>query len=132
GIAFALPMYAFVAVMYLMIGTGVARCAAGGCPRAHVPDPITVGAAGGAGVLVILRAFASGAAALTGVESISNGVGAFKPPQGRNAATTLLVMGGMSISLFVGVSWLAVHMHALPSNSVSVISEIARGVFPSG
>ena len=132
GIAFALPTYAFVAVMYLMIGTGVARCAAGGCPQAHVPDPITVGAAGGVGVLIVLRAFASGAAALTGVESISNGVGAFKPPHGRNAATTLLVMGGMAISLFVGVSWLAVHMHALPSNSVSVISEIARAAFPAG
>ncbi len=132
GIAFALPTYAFVAVMYLMVGTGVARCAVGGCPQAHVPNPITVGAAGGVGVLIVLRAFASGAAALTGVESISNGVGAFRPPHGRNAATTLLVMGGMAISLFVGVSWLAVHMHALPSNSVSVVSEIARATFPAG
>jgi hypothetical protein len=84
------------------------------------------------GVLVVLRAFASGAAALTGVESISNGVGAFKPPQGRNAAQTLLIMGGMAISLFVGVSYLAVHMHALPSDSVSVVSEIARATFPAG
>jgi amino acid transporter len=132
GIAFALPTYAFVVVMYVMLATGIAKCATGSCPQAHVPDPITFGTAGSVGVLVIVRAFASGAAALTGVESISNGVGAFKPPQGRNAATTLLVMGGMAISLFVGVSWLAVHMHALPSNSVSVVSEIARGVFPAG
>jgi amino acid transporter len=132
GIAFALPTYSFVAVMYVMIGTGIAKCAASGCPQAHVPDPIAVGAAGSVGVFVVLRAFASGAAALTGVESISNGVGAFKPPQGRNAATTLLVMGVMAISLFVGVSYLAVHMHALPSNSVSVVSEIARATFPAG
>jgi amino acid transporter len=132
GIAFALPTYSFVAVMYVMIGTGIAKCAANGCPQAHVPDPIAVGAAGSVGVFVVLRAFASGAAALTGVESISNGVGAFKPPQGRNAATTLLVMGGMAISLFVGVSYLAVHMHALPSDSVSVVSEIARATFPAG
>jgi amino acid transporter len=132
GIAFALPTYSFVVVMYVMIGTGLVKCATSGCPQAHVPDPITVGAAGSVGVLVVLRAFASGAAALTGVESISNGVGAFKPPQGRNAATTLLVMGGMAISLFVGVSYLAVHMHALPSNSVSVVSEIARATFPAG
>lgn len=132
GIAFALPTYAFVAVTYVMIGTGIAKCAASGCPQAHVPDPITVGAAGGVGVFVVLRAFASGAAALTGVESISNGVGAFKPPQGRNAATTLLIMGGMAISLFLGVSYLAVQMHALPSSSVSVVSEIARATFPAG
>jgi amino acid transporter len=132
GIAFALPTYSFVAVMYLMIAVGLGKCAVGGCPQAHVPNPIAVGAAGSVGVLVVLRAFASGAAALTGVESISNGVGAFKPPQGRNAARTLLVMGAMAISLFVGVSYLAVHMHALPSNSVSVVSEIARATFPAG
>jgi amino acid transporter len=132
GIAFALPTYSFVVVTYLMIGTGIAKCAVNGCPQAHVPDPIAVGTAGGVGVFVVLRAFASGAAALTGVESISNGVGAFKRPQGRNAATTLLIMGGMAISLFVGVSYLAVHMHARPSNSVSVVSEVARATFPVG
>ena len=132
GIAFALPTYSFVAVMYVMIAVGVGKCAVDGCPQAHVPDPIAVGAAGSVGVLVVLRAFASGAAALTGVESISNGVGAFKSPQGQNAAKTLVVMGVMAISLFIGVSYLAVHMHALPSNSVSVVSEIARATFPAG
>ncbi len=130
GILFALPTYAFVAVMYAMIGTGVGKCVAGSCPQAHVPNPIAAGA-GAVGVLVVLRAFSSGAAALTGVEAISNGVNAFRPPQGRNAAKTLLVMGGIAISLFVGVSYLAVHMHARPSQTVSVISEIARGTFPS-
>ena len=73
-----------------------------------MPDPLAAGA-GGVGVLVVLRAFASGAAALTGVEAISNGVGAFQPPQGRNAARTLLAMGAIAISLFLGVSYLAVH-----------------------
>jgi amino acid transporter len=130
GILFAIPTYAFVAVMYAMIGTGIGKCAAGSCAQTVVPDPIAAGA-GTVGVLVVLRAFSSGAAALTGVEAISNGVGAFRPPQGRNAAKTLLAMGGMAISLFLGVSYLAVHMHARPSNSVSVISEIARATFPS-
>ena len=82
GILFALPTYAFVAVMFALIGTGVGKCAAGACPQAHVPDPLVAGA-GTVGVLVLLRAFSSGAAALTGVEAISNGVNAFKPPQGR-------------------------------------------------
>jgi amino acid transporter len=115
-----------------VIVVGIAKCADGTCPTAHVPNPIAAGAAGGVGVFVILRAFASGSAALTGVESISNGVNAFRPPQGKNAARTLLWMGGLAISLFLGVSWLAVHMHASPSETVSVVSEIARGVFPTG
>jgi amino acid transporter len=132
GIAFALPTYAFVGVMYAMLATGIVKCTVGTCPQAHVPDPITAGAAGGVGVLVVLRAFSSGAAALTGVESISNGVNAFRPPQGKNAAKTLLVMGAIAVSLFIGVSWLAVHVHARPSESVSVISEIARAAFPAG
>jgi amino acid transporter len=130
GILFAVPTYAFVAVMYVMIATGIGKCATGACAQAHVPDPLVSGA-GAVGILVVLRAFSSGAAALTGVEAISNGVNAFEPPQGRNAARTLLAMGGMAISLFLGVSYLAVHMHARPSSSVSVISEIARGTFPS-
>jgi amino acid transporter len=131
GVARALPTYSFVVAMYALVATGITRCASGGCPTAHVPDPTTVGV-GAAGLFVVLRAFASGSAALTGVEAISNGVGAFRPPQGKNAARTLLVMGGIAISLFIGVSYLAVGMHARPSNSVSLISEIARATFPGG
>src|SRR5438132_2124090 len=67
GILFALPTYAFVAAMLAMIGTGVGKCAAGACGTAHVPHPLAAGA-GAVGVFVVLRAFASGAAALTGVE----------------------------------------------------------------
>jgi amino acid transporter len=130
GILFAVPTYAFVAAMLAMIGTGVGKCALGTCGQAQVPHPIAAGA-GAVGVFVVLRAFASGAAALTGVEAISNGVSAFRPPPGKNAARTLLIMGGIAITLFIGVSYLAVHMHARPSTTVSVVSEIARAVFPS-
>jgi len=130
GVLFAVPTYAFVAVMFLLVGTGVGQCATGGCHQAHAPDPIAAGA-GAVGLIVLLQAFASGASALTGVEAISNGVGAFRLPSGRNAARTLLAMGLIAITLFVGVSYLAVHMNAHPSQSVSVISEIARGVFPA-
>jgi amino acid transporter len=131
GILFAIPTYAFVVAFFAMIGTGVSKCAVGSCPQAHVPDPIAAGA-GTVGVFVLLRAFASGAAALTGVESVSNGVNAFRPPAGKNAARTLLIMGAIAITLFIGVSYLAVHMNARPSNTVSVVSEIARVTFPSG
>jgi amino acid transporter len=130
GIAFAIPTYGFVVAMLLMIGTGVSKCTVGTCTQAHVPDPLAAGA-GAVTVFVVLRAFASGAAALTGVESISNGVNAFRPPAGKNAARTLLIMGAIAIMLFIGVSYLAVHMRARPSNSVSVVSEIARATFPA-
>jgi amino acid transporter len=130
GILFAVPTYAFVVAMYALIGTGIGKCAAGACPTAHVPEPLTAGT-GAVGLFVVLRAFSSGAAALTGVEAISNGVSAFLLPHGKNAARTLLVMGAIAITLFIGVSFLAVHMHARPSGSVSVISEIARASFPA-
>src|SRR5438093_848994 len=72
------------------------------------------------------------AVSVTAVEAISNGVGAFRPPKGRNAAATLGVLGVISISLFLGVSYLAVKMHARPSETVSLVSEIARATFPGG
>jgi amino acid transporter len=130
GILFALPTYAFVAAMYAMVATGVGKCAVGECPQAHAPQPIEAGA-GAVGIFVLLQAFASGAAALTGVEAISNGVSAFRRPAGKNAARTLFAMGAIAISLFVGVSYLAVHVQARPSGSVSLVSEIARATFPS-
>jgi amino acid transporter len=130
GVLFALPTYGFVAVMFVMVGTGIGKCLDGTCPQAEVPNPLLAGTAA-VGVLVLLQAFASGSAALTGVEAISNGVGAFRRPKGHNAALTLLAMGAIAITLFVGVSYLAVSMNAAPSASVSVISEIARGVFPA-
>ena len=130
GVLFALPTYGFVTVMFVMVGAGIGKCLDGSCPQAAVPNPLVAGA-GVVGVLVVLQAFASGSAALTGVEAISNGVGAFRRPKGRNAALTLIAMGAIAIILFLGVSYLAVSMNAAPSGSVSVISEIARGVFPA-
>jgi amino acid transporter len=131
GIAFALPTYSFVVAMYVMVGFGIGKCVVGTCPQATVPNPVTMGA-GAIGVFLLIRAFASGAVALTGVEAISNGVGAFRPPKGRNAAATLGILGFISITLFLGVSYLTVRMHARPSETVSLVSEIARATFPVG
>jgi amino acid transporter len=132
GILFAIPTYAFVASIFALVGVGVAKCATSGCPQAVVPHPLPAGA-GALTAFVVLRAFASGSTALTGVEAIANGVNAFRRPHGRNAATTLLVLGTIAIAMFVGVSWLAVHVHARPTatGTPSVLSEIARAVFPS-
>jgi amino acid transporter len=132
GILFALPTYAFVSSIFALIGVGVTRCAVSGCPQAVVPHPLTAGT-GVITTFVVLRAFASGSTALTGVEAIANGVNAFRRPHGRNAAATLGILGAIAIAMFVGVSWLAVHMHAVPTESgtPSVLSEIARATFPS-
>jgi amino acid transporter len=132
GILFALPTYAFVSSIFLLIGVGLTKCATSGCPQAVVPHPLTAGT-GAVTAFVVLRAFSSGSTALTGVEAIANGVNAFRKPHGKNAAATLMVLGAIAIVMFLGVSWLAVHMHARPTvtGTPSVLSEIARGVFPS-
>jgi amino acid transporter len=131
GLLFALPTYAFVASMYAVLVVGFAKGTTGSWPHAKVPHPLPVGT-GSIGLFVLLKAFASGSAALTGVESISNGVTAFRHPQARNAARTLVIMAAIAISLFLGVSYLAVKMDARPSSSASVLSQVARGVFPAG
>jgi hypothetical protein len=114
-----------------VLATGIAKCTVGTCPDATVPHPVAAGT-GAVTILLVLRAFASGSAALTGVESISNGVNAFRRPQSKNAAQTLAIMAAIAISLFIGVSWLAVQMHARPSETASVLSQIAHASFPTG
>ncbi len=132
GLLFAVPTYGFIAALYVALGAGVAECVRGACPHATVPHPLPAGGASGVGLFVVLKAFASGSAALTGVESISNGVTAFRHPQAQNAARTLLVMAVVAITLFLGTSYLAVRMDARPSATASVLSEIARAAFRPG
>jgi amino acid transporter len=131
GIAFALPTYAFVTAMFVLVGVGIAKSALGETPHAVVPSPVAAGA-GGVTLFVLLRAFSSGSTALTGVEAIANGVNAFRRPHGRNAAATLAILGAIAIALFLGVSYLAVHEHARPSGTASVVSQVARATFPAG
>jgi amino acid transporter len=131
GALFALPTYGFVLSMYALLVVGGARCTLGSCPTAHVEHALPAGT-GAVTVFVLLKAFASGSAALTGTEAISNGVSAFKRPQSKNAANTLAIMAAIAISLFLGVSWLAVEMHARPSSTMSVLSQLGRATFPAG
>jgi amino acid transporter len=132
GIVFAAPTYLFVTSIFVLLVTGLGKCAVSGCPAATVSHPIATGT-GTLTVFVLLRAFASGSTALTGVEAIANGVNAFRKPHGKNAAATLAALGAVAIAMFVGVSWLAVQMHARPTatGTPSVLSELARGVFPA-
>ena len=131
GLLFALPTYLFVTAVGVLVVAGVIELATGHAHRAVVPHALPVGT-GAITLFVLLRAFSSGSTALTGVEAIANGVNAFRKPHGKNAAATLAILGSIAIFLFLGVSYLAVHLHARPSSTASVVSQIARAVFPAG
>jgi len=134
GVLFAVPTYGFVLAIYLMIGTGVIRCI-GGCPQAEtfgneVPLETAVTFA------LVLRAFAAGTTALTGVEAIADGVPAFRYPQSRNAAATLTIMAALSTSMFLGISFLArgtgVVVTEHEQHTKTVVAQIADAVFSGG
>ncbi|MGH2806352.1 MAG: APC family permease, partial [Actinomycetota bacterium] len=134
GTLFAIPTYGFVLSIFLLLGTGAVRCL-GGCPQAESSDLILHGEAGTAlTFILILRAFAAGTTALTGVEAIADGVQAFRFPQSKNAATTLAIMGGLAISMFLGVSALAdaTNVRFEEHAARTVVAQIAHAVFGGG
>ncbi|WP_067504806.1 APC family permease [Actinoplanes sp. TFC3] len=112
GTAFAIPTYAFIFVILAMIVTGLVRVFVLGQDLRAPSAGLHISAeehhlTSFAFVFLLLRTFSSGCAALTGVEAISNGVPAFKPPKSKNAATTLLLLGGIAIAMLVGIVLLA-------------------------
>ena len=134
GTVFAVPTYAFVASVFVMIVVGLVRCA-GGCPSAAGIESAheLATTAGPVSLFVILHAFSSGSTALTGVEAISNGVPAFRRPQAENAARTLGLLGVMTITMFLGISWLATHIDGVTvSHERSVVAQVAHAVFGGG
>ncbi len=135
--AFALPTYAFVATVFTMLVVGFVQCADGDCPRAVSAGASLEPELAGISLFLILRAFASGSTALTGVEAVANGVPAFKEPKSRNAAVTLGVMGVISITMFLGISTLARAFEVRISENLAdqygtVISQIGRAAFSGG
>jgi amino acid transporter len=132
GVFFAIPTYLFIASIAALLLTGFVKCLAG-CPVSESAGT-DLHATSSLGALLILRAFAAGTTALTGVEAISNGVPAFRYPQSKNAATTLSMMGALSISMFLGVSWLADRMQVryVHGQESSVLGDIAHTVFGGG
>jgi amino acid transporter len=144
GRAFAVPTYGFVAGVLVMILWGLFQMSLGHTPRAEsagLPIHPEGSYAGLALVFLTLRAFSSGCTALTGVEAIANGVPAFKPPKAANAARTLLVLGVLAITMFVGITALAlisdVHVAEQPTDlglpadapTKTVIAQVAAAVF---
>lgn len=128
GAVFSVPTYFFLAVMAITLAYGCYR-AVFLHQTASNPDYFTLPMQQPITVLLILRAFSSGCAALTGIEAISNGIPAFKPPEAINARKTLTVMAVMCIGMFLIVSYLAFHFHVLPNPQETVISQIARHIF---
>lgn len=130
GATFAIPTYFFIVTMYLTVGVGLFRYFSGSLGVVQNPPPLEVLHAGqGLSLFLILRAFASGTAALTGVEAISNGIPAFKEPRSRNAGITLIIMSFILGSLLLGISFLSAHIQAVPSEVETVISQLARTAY---
>ena len=127
GKIFAAPTYLFLISMAGMIVVGLIRALTGHLGTAH-GEVIPV-ATKEAGLFLVLHAFASGGAAMTGVEAISNGVPAFRPPEWKNARSTLMVMGTCLGGMFLGISWLAHRIRPVPSETKTVIASVAEVVF---
>src|SRR6266542_6129379 len=131
GRAFAGPTYFFVATMYLTLGVGLFRYFTGtlGTVTGLEPIPQVVGPLT---IFLALRAFSSGSVAVTGVEAISNGITVFKEPKSRNASNTMVWMSTIMGSMFLGITFLALQIHAVPNGEETVISQLGRTVFGPG
>ncbi|PEY32193.1 amino acid permease [Bacillus cereus] len=123
----AYPVYLFVLALFILIGVGIYNIVTGEVsPNLHTPIGTPVA---GISLFLLLKAFASGSSALTGVEAISNAIPNFKDPAPKNAAKTLLAMGSLLAVLFSGIVYLAYYYGITPSKEVTVVSQIAEETF---
>jgi len=131
GTAFAIPTYFFVTMMFTAVISGLIRFFVTRTLGTVVnpPEMETLNGLSSITPFLILHAFASGTTALTGVEAISNGITAFKEPRSKNAGVTLIWMSLILGSLFLGISYLAKSIGVVPSESETVISQLARTIF---
>lgn len=131
GKAFAIPTYFFLVMMLLTVVLGFARYFIHSLGMVNNPPAFesTTGALVTITPFLLLHAFSSGTSALTGIEAISNGITAFKEPRSRNAGITLIWMSSILASLFLGISFLSGQIGAVPSESETIISQLARTVF---
>ncbi len=130
GAAFALPTYFFIVMLVSTVGLGLYRYLTGTLGTVTNPPPFeTYTGVAALTPFLILHAFSSGTAALTGTEAISNGITAFREPRSRNAGITLILMATILGTLFLSISFLARPIGAVPSEQETVISQLARTVF---
>jgi amino acid transporter len=128
GRIFSVPTYFFIGMILALIGVGVWRYVTGTIHPIETESPLPIGG-GLLGTFALLTAFSNGCTAMTGVEAVSNGVPAFRPPEAKNAARTLITMAILAITMFVGITILAHAYRVVPSETETVVSQIARGTF---
>lgn len=129
GALFAAPTYAFIVAMFALIAVGLADSAGRGFEPAPAPPPAVTQTVG---LLLIMRAFSSGATAMTGIEAISNAVPAFKPVEWRNARTTLTWMVTLLVVMFAGIVVLVRLAGVVPTEQETMLSQLAHLSFGSG
>ncbi|MFN8432450.1 MAG: APC family permease [Anaerolineales bacterium] len=131
GTAFAVPTYFFIVVILITIITGLWRLIAGSLGMVVSPPEIEFHGDAVATItpFLLLHAFSSGTAALTGIEAISNGITAFKEPRSKNAGVTLVWMSIILSTFFLGISFITNYVHAVPSETETVISQLARTIY---
>ena len=130
GVLFAIPTYFFLVAMVLTIGVGLVKYFTGALgPVVNPPEMEIVGVVSVVTPFLLLHAFSSGTAALTGIEAISNGITAFKEPRSKNAGITLIWMASILGTLFLSISFLSGKIGAVPSEVETVISQLARTIF---
>lgn len=132
GAVFAGPTFFFVFMLGLLVVVGLYRYLTGGSIEVISEAAGSVGGVSSLTLFIILKAFASGCTAMTGVEAIANGVQAFKEPAADNARRTLFWMGSILLCLFLGTTALAQLSHVAPSETQTVISQMARVIFGDG
>lgn len=134
GTIFAIPTYLFVVGVLVTVAIGIVRLTGlFGMTPPIPPTPAEMAASTQEismflFIWLLLRAFAAGCTALTGIEAISNGVQAFKPPEAKNAAKTMVVMGIVAMSLFIGITYVATHLHLIPTEHETILSQMTRTV----
>lgn len=130
GVAFAIPTYFFLMMIFMTVITGLVRYLTGSLTGVVDPPHLELtGVTQPITLFLILHAFASGTTALTGVEAISDGVPAFKEPRTHNAGITLVWMASILGALFLGITFLATQIGAIPSESETVISQLVRTAY---
>lgn len=129
GTIFAVPTYMFIFTFTLLIGKGLYNFATGNIVEVSHESVVAVS---GLSTFLLLRAFSSGCAALTGVEAISNGVQAFKKPESDNAKKTLVIMAFILTGLFFGITFLAYQYGIVPSHDRTVVSLLTESIFGKG
>ena len=132
GAMFAPPTYAYIGLMGFTILWGLYQSAVGHTQPITAPPVSGQVALSGVTAFLLLRAFSSGAVALSGVEAISNGIQAFRKPEPRNAAITLVWAAGILGTMFAGIAVLAGRLHPVFSESETILSQIARHLYGSG